>query len=173
MAGRPTSALTLQFNRMPAMGNRKCDLAECRHCGKTFVWVSQGFHRHANNDNYPGVLHTSLAFSFLLFAGLIHLLLVPEGFGIAARRAHIAPVCAGRGRRADRSQPSKRPALSSKTRTSFTAPRWCDSMTADDRNEADELLARAIHRSAALFTLYKGNDWKAWLANIRPLYRFP
>uniref|UniRef100_M4BB99 Uncharacterized protein n=1 Tax=Hyaloperonospora arabidopsidis (strain Emoy2) TaxID=559515 RepID=M4BB99_HYAAE len=70
-------------------------------------------------------------------------------------------------------RPSKCPALSSKTRTSSTAPRWCDSMTTDDQNEADELLARAMHRSAASFTLFKGNHWKAWLAKIRPSYRFP
>ena len=69
-------------------------------------------------------------------------------------------------------RPSKRPVLSSKTRTSSTAPRWCDSMTPNDRNEADELLARAIHHSAASFTLFKRDYWKAWLAKIRPSYRF-
>ena len=109
MTGRLTSALTLQFDRMPAIGNRKCNLAECKRCDKTFAWGVQGFHRHANNDNCPGVRQTSLAFSLLLFADLINLLPVFEGFGIAACRAHIAPVCVGRGRRADRGQTQQAP----------------------------------------------------------------
>ena len=41
------------------------------------------------------------------------------------------------------------------------------------RNEADELLARAMRRSAASFSLFKSNHWKAWLAKIRPSFRFP
>uniref|UniRef100_M4C0B1 Uncharacterized protein n=1 Tax=Hyaloperonospora arabidopsidis (strain Emoy2) TaxID=559515 RepID=M4C0B1_HYAAE len=46
-------------------------------------------------------------------------------------------------------------------------------MTADDRNESDELLARAMHRSAASFTLHKDDNWMAWLAKILPSYRPP
>ena len=53
MAGRLTSALTLQFNRMPAMCNRKCYLAECKHCGKTFAWGTQGFHRARQQRQLP------------------------------------------------------------------------------------------------------------------------
>uniref|UniRef100_A0AAV1VHR4 Uncharacterized protein n=1 Tax=Peronospora matthiolae TaxID=2874970 RepID=A0AAV1VHR4_9STRA len=70
-------------------------------------------------------------------------------------------------------RPSKRPALSSMTRTSFNAPRWCDSMNEDDQNEADEVLTRATYLSAASLMLFNGNHWKTWRAKICPSYRFP
>uniref|UniRef100_M4BEF9 Uncharacterized protein n=1 Tax=Hyaloperonospora arabidopsidis (strain Emoy2) TaxID=559515 RepID=M4BEF9_HYAAE len=65
-------------------------------------------------------------------------------------------------------RPSKRPALSSTMRTSFTSPRWCDSMTTNDRSEADELLACTMHRSAASFTLFKGDHWTVGWPRFAP-----
>ena len=43
-------------------------------------------------------------------------------------------------------RPNKRAATSSASRSSMGTPRWCDSMSAADREKGDVLLTRAMHR---------------------------
>uniref|UniRef100_A0AAV1UMB4 Uncharacterized protein n=1 Tax=Peronospora matthiolae TaxID=2874970 RepID=A0AAV1UMB4_9STRA len=173
MAGRPISALMLPFNRMPAMGNRKCALAEYKHCGKTFAWGAQGFHRLANNDNCPGVRQSSLAFPMLLSADLITILPVIERLGLLPVGRISYQYVSDEEIEQIEVRPSKRPPLLSSMRTSFTTTALCDSITVNDRNEADELLACTMHCPAESNTLLKGDHWKAWLTKIRPSHRFP
>ena len=143
--------------KLPPNESQKSDHAECKHCGKRFACSSQALQRHANAcEGFPKGVG-------LLPAGkVLDAYIDPDNDD----DDHVVVV------------PAKRPATAplsriSNSQSSSGFPQWCDSMSADDRERANALLAKAMHRSATPFTFFSSPEWVEWMHFIRPSYSFP
>jgi hypothetical protein len=59
------------------------------------------------------------------------------------------------------------------TQSKTPAPRWVDSMSKTDQEHAEELMARAMHRTAERFSIFDNPLWRGFFKFLRPSFRIP
>jgi hypothetical protein len=158
--GRPRAALTKEFINLgandPAYAGER---AECRHCHTIMAWSMTVFKKHQR-----------ICPAF------------PRGLG----QLDPGPIPPPPPQDTSPDSTNTMQAQASQSQSSVHSirsivssvpgsrtPRWCDSMSKAEKETADKLLARAIHRGANSFSQLNSKHWTAFIRYLRPAYSLP
>ena len=163
--GRPADPITSHFDRMPAPAGRKVDLAKCRYCPHKVAWSVANMKTHASGKNCPKVMPS--VFDSLFMSYFVDISQWPRSIGNLPH-SEVQFV----GTLSDDDDDACGVTKSARTTQSIT-PRWADSMSKADQEHAEELMARAMHRTAERFSIFDNPLWRDFFKFLRPSFRIP